>query len=253
MQNILTTIILGIVQGLTEWLPVSSSGHLIIFQNLLKTSVSLTFNIALHLGTILASLIYFKKDITKILKDFFTLNFKTNEGKTSLYIILALIPTAIIGYFLNKFTNNFSSLLIIGISLLITGTLLYIASMYEPKGNLNPKNTFLCGIFQGLAVIPGFSRSGFTISSLIFSGVEREQAARFSFILAIPTILGASLLKIKEIATINPSELFTGIAVSAIIGYLAIGLMMNLLLHKRFKLFAYWCWVIGVIVLISVI
>ncbi|MFH1500380.1 MAG: undecaprenyl-diphosphate phosphatase, partial [archaeon] len=201
-MEILISVLLGLVQGAAEWFPVSSSGHLAIIQNLLNLEVGAEFDIALHLGTILAVIVFFYRDIIRIF---------TKEQRVLFYIVIASIPTAIIGFIFSFFINEiFSSLIVVSVSLLITGTIIYISSLYAGKGDLNTENTFLTGVFQGLAVIPGISRSGVTISSLMFQGVERSRAATFSFLLAIPAVIGANILQFREIANLDYVVLVPG-------------------------------------------
>ncbi|MFH1308123.1 MAG: undecaprenyl-diphosphate phosphatase [archaeon] len=242
MTSILISVLLGLVQGISEWLPISSSGHLAIIQNIFKINVGVEFDIALHFGTILAVVVFFWKDIVKIV---------TKEQKILVYIIVASIPTAIIGFGLSLYINNiFSSFLIIGISFLITGALIFISSLYFERGKLNIRNTFIAGIFQGVAVIPGISRSGATISSLMFQGVERKQAARFSFLLAIPAVIGANLIEIKSIVSLDYFNLIPGLLAAFIGGLVALFLLFNYMIESRWRWFAYYCWFLGLVVLI---
>jgi undecaprenyl-diphosphatase len=161
MLTLLKAFVLGVIQGITEWLPISSSGHLVIFQQLMGLDVPIAFDILLHLGTLVVIFLVFWKDILKILKAFFTFNFKTFHGKLSLFIILGSIPTAIIGFIFHDVLESFfSNLFVVGIALICTGALLYATKYFNGKRKLSFLDSFLIGIFQGIAIIPGVSRSG---------------------------------------------------------------------------------------------
>jgi len=272
-------IILGILQGLTEFLPVSSSGHLVLGQNFFGiTEPALAFDISVHMGTFAATVVVFRKEILSILKslrDFASNLFcgKTDSGtgsggrigkndpniKTALLIITGSIPTACIGYFLKQYEHMiFASVPLAGTMLLVTGTFLWLTRSLDQGGTtvegFRHKTAFLVGICQGLAVIPGISRSGATISMAVFAGIERKTAARFSFLLSLPAIFGAQLLSLKDSIGTNAGfseAALYGTVVSFITGYFALVLLLKIVNQGKFYMFAPYCWALGVLALLS--
>jgi len=254
-MDILQALILAIIQGITEWLPISSSGHLAITQKYFSIKSTLFFDIALHVGTIFVVLITFRKDVIDILKAFFKMDFESEEGKLALFIIVGSLPTAIIGFLLLYYDiieTFFSNLLIVGSALLVTGIFLYASKHVKDGKELNYLDSLLIGIAQGVATIPGISRSGFTISTGLLRKVKREKIFKYSFLLSIPTVLGAMAATIiKEHAnliTIGSLDLgFTvlGAITSFFVGYIALQLLQKIFIKQKFHLFAYYCWIIG--------
>ncbi len=245
----LHAMIYGIIQGLTEFLPVSSSGHLAVLQNLLG-DVDVSFDIMLHLATLLAVLVYFYKDIVLIAKNIITLNIKSENFKFVLFILVASIPAALIGLLLKDVIDSyFSSIIFVAEGFIVSGIFLFIASLTKnKKTKLNFKNTFVIGLSQALAILPGISRSGATTSTAFLFGISKEKAIKFSFLLSIPTILGATLIKVNELtftsALILPSIL------AFLTGLISIYLFMRVIQVKNLKYFAYYCWAIGLIILV---
>ena len=234
-MNWLQALILGIIQGLTEYLPVSSSGHLAIGQALcgLEDGESnLTVTVLLHVATVLSTVVILGKEIVWIFKDLFTkqswngyqnLNCGT---KYSINILISMIPVAIVGFlFKDKVEEVFGSgLLIVGIMLLVTASLLAFSYFAKPrqKENISPLHAFIIGIAQACAVMPGLSRSGSTIATGLLLGNKKEKLAQFSFLMVIPPILGEGLLDIKDIFEVGFSEAMSGLSpVAAIVGFLA--------------------------------
>jgi len=255
--SVLESLLLGLVQGLTEFLPVSSSGHLVIFQHLLNiTEPPLAFDALVHVGTLFAVVIVFWADIRSILRRPFS--------RLTFLIIMGCIPAAIMGIWLEPlFEKAFQSLLVVGLGLLFTGIVL-VASERLVQRNARSKDwstmsgwdALLIGVMQGIAITPGISRSGFTIAGSLFRGLSREYAARYSFVLSIPVILGASLLQLKDLpahalAGINWLPYVLGPAVAGVSGYLAIKLVLRFLQTGRLYLFAYYCWTIGALTLVA--
>lgn len=252
MVTIIQAIILGIVQGITEWLPISSSGHLVIFQQFMGLSVPLLFDIFLHVGTLFVILLVFWKDILLILKALFNLDFKSYHGKLLLFIILGTIPTGLIGYiFHDILTGFFQNLTVVGVALLVTGGLLFFSERFERKRYLNAFDSVLIGIVQGIAIIPGISRSGSTISVGLLRGVDRELAAKFSFLLSVPAIIGAAVFDFDvSVVGANLTAMITGTLVSIVVGYFALKWLLNLIIAKKFHYFSYYCFVVGIVLLI---
>lgn len=267
-MSIFKAIIMGIVQGAAEFLPVSSSGHLVIFGKLLGINEpNNTFEVLLHLGTLVAIFVVYHKDVKEMIIEFFGMVRDLFKGEFNLdnpyrklvaLIIVASIPTAILGFaFQDTFESLFGSILPVGIALLITGTLLYVSDKIregkKDEKRTNFRNATVIGIVQGLAITPGISRSGSTIVAGLFLGLKREMAVRFSFLMSIPAVLGAVLLKGKDIIEAGTATegLFlqygVGAAVAAIVGILSIKLLEKVVLNKKFHYFAYYCWAVGAI------
>jgi len=245
--------LLGIIQGFTEVLPISSSAHLILIPRLLGWSESgLTFDVALHLGTFIALSIYFRRDIVDLVVNFSSglrqRRFNTPATRLPLYLIAGTIPAAIFGKTLEKPIEELfrqSPLLIAGF-LMLFGLLLALADTIGPKkwkmDRITLKSSLLIGIAQCLALVPGVSRSGITITAALFLGFNRESAARFSFLLSLPIVAGAALLKVGHLVKsgIPPGEggiLLTGIATSAICGYLSVALLLKMV--QRYSLYPF--------------
>ena len=252
MTTLLEAVFLGLVQGLAEWLPISSSGHLVILQQMMGIKASLFFDVMLHLGTLLAVLAFFWKDILKILKSISKLDFRSESGRFIPHIIVGTIPVALFGYFLYDFFEMlFSSLYIVGLALLVTGSMLYLTKFKQGRRKVNLFESVLIGIAQTFALIPGISRSGTTISAGLFRGLDRTEAFKFSFLLSIPAVLGANLFELTRVATYGIDvAIVLGTAISAFIGYVSLKFLFKTLKKGKFYLFSFYCWVVGAIVLI---
>ncbi len=226
------------LQGITEWLPVSSSGHLILAETLLNYHSDLTFNTALHFGTLMSVFVYFGKDITDILQDFLKLKFHTQNARLGILIILATIPAAIIGFFFkNIFESIFSNLTITALGFGITGLLLIITSLSIKirHSRINAKNSIIIGLAQVLSIFPGISRSGATISTGILSGLNEKTAMKFSFLLSIPIIFGANILTIANQKL--PTELIWATLTSFVTGLITLHLLYKFILTKKSLLY----------------
>lgn len=274
-MDIIHAIIIGLVQGLTEFLPISSSGHLVLMPQLLGAESSLVFDTILHVGTLLAIFICFWEDIVKIIKAFFDSLADIPKGglvpeirkndykKLAWLLIIGNIPAGIIGVLFKDYIEvAFSSVGIVGFFLLVTGGLLYFsewiaAQVEERRGmdKLTLKDSLIIGVAQACAILPGLSRSGSTIATGLFLGLKRDLVAEYSFLLSIPAVAGAALLQVKDISSIDMSvgALIGGFLAAAISGYFAIKVVMTLIQNKSLKIFAYYCWVVGVIAIISAI
>ncbi|MEG1983982.1 MAG: undecaprenyl-diphosphate phosphatase [Oscillospiraceae bacterium] len=271
-MTILDGVLQGIIQGLTEFLPVSSDGHLALFQHLfgLSGENALFFTVMLHVGTLVAVFLAFYKTIWKMIVeafkmigDIFTRKFKYKESneerKGVIMILITLIP--LLGFFFVKdyfaMLSEDSDIIVEGFCFLFTGTLLFLADKCV-KGrktavDMTPRDALRIGFFQGFAALPGVSRSGSTISIGLLSGFSREFMVQFSFIMGIPAIMGASLFEfldaVKEGIQFS-LPLVIGMVVSAVVGLLAIKLLTWLVKTDRFGIFAYYTLILGVIVLI---
>ncbi len=262
-MGLIEALILAVVQGLTEFLPVSSSGHLTIFQNLSESfeEPGLTYDILLHMGTLIAVGIYFKEEIINICRGLVTgedsrQNITESPRKVALWIALACIPTALIGFAGKKYVISASeSIKWVGFFLICTGIVLFFTGFVRSEGRrfLRWYHPLIIGIAQGLAVLPGISRSGLTISVALFLGIERSYSARFSFLISIPAIFGANLLEINEFIRLSSESLLvylTGMTVAAVVGIGAIHLVMKAVEELKFNLFSYYCLILGGCILI---
>ncbi|MDI6764629.1 MAG: undecaprenyl-diphosphatase UppP [Thermodesulfobacteriota bacterium] len=251
------------VQGLTEFLPVSSSGHLVFFQSLFgMEEPQLFFDVMLHFGTLLAVMVYFRRDISVIIHGIGSTvtGKRKNEEGTKLFfsILVATIPTALMGLlFKDWFESLFSKPKIVGGMLLITGSILYLTRWVKREDRSLEKmkwvDALLIGIAQGIAIIPGISRSGATISMGLFCGLNRELAGRFSFLLSIPAILGATFLEIPKLDSMAKLETaLIGAAVAFVTGILSLTLLMKIIRMGKISNFAYYCWPIGATMIILI-
>jgi len=253
--TVIQALLLGAVQGLTEFLPVSSSGHLVIFQHILGIKEApLTFDVLVHIGTLVAVCFGFWGDIISICKK--------PLSKLTYLLVVGSVPAGLIGFCLAPFFERaFESLLVVGIGLIFTGTVLRV-SEYLANKNLGLKeaeettygNALFIGIFQALAIIPGISRSGSTIAAGLASGLERDFAARFSFLLSIPAIIGAGVFELKDFLVCgfpayNIVPYSAGFLSAAVFGYFAIRVVIKLVREGRLSVFSYYCWIVAVLTL----
>ena len=268
----LEALILGILQGLTEYLPVSSSGHLAIGQALFGLddgASNLTFTVLLHVATVLSTLVILWQEIVWIFKDLFTKQpWSSYQGlnggtKYAINILISMIPVAIVGFFFkDKVEEVFGSgLLIVGIMLLVTASLLAFSYFAKPrqKETISPLHAFIIGIAQACAVMPGLSRSGSTIATGLLLGNKKEKLAQFSFLMVIPPILGEALLDVKDIFEVGFSEAMSGISpVAAIVGFLgafisgcfACKWMINIVKKGKLIWFAIYCAIVGILAIV---
>lgn len=286
-MNLFESIIMGFIQGVAEFLPISSSGHLAIFKHFFGLKdVGIAFDVLLHLGTLIAVFIAFFNDIKELFVNGFGIVIdslknvgifvknkikkeSTNYHKVistpyrrfAMMIIITTIPTGIMGILFDDVIENASKAIIIpGICLLITGVLLLIADLtHEGKKDENTvtyKNAFGIGVCQGIATLPGISRSGMTIVACLVSKMDRNFAVKYSFIMSIPVILGAAILKIKDLGQENLSgsditNYVVGMLVAAVVGYICIKTMLKVVRQKKYKYFAYYCFIMGAVCIIG--
>ncbi|MDI6802562.1 MAG: undecaprenyl-diphosphate phosphatase [Bacteroidota bacterium] len=266
-MSLLDAVLLGIIQGLTEFLPISSSGHLVLGQELLNIvhQSDITFEVFVHFGTLLSVVFMFWKDIKLLFLSIFEfvknptklkLLFKTNEHfKIAIFIVIGSIPAAIVGImFENEIGVLFNDPKFVSVMLLLTGLILFLTKFSNPKegSSVGFVSAIIIGIAQAIAIIPGISRSGITISSALFAGISRENAAKFSFLMSLPVIFGASILKANEVmqSSISHQQLliyFVGTVIAAISGYASIRVVLGLLKKKRFSWFSYYCFIVGIL------
>lgn len=259
-MTIIDAIILGFVQGVSEFLPISSSAHLVITQTLLGVhEPGIVLEVALHLGTLFSVLIYFRRDITRLISGF--IRYMTTDPRElyrddfrlCLYIILGSIPAAVGGLLLKDwFEARFDSVAFSGYMLLITGAFLLATKFARDKDRqINVTNSLVIGVAQFCAILPGISRSGSTIATGLFLGISPRNAARFSFLLSLPAVAGASLLKLRGLAYgAIPSAAIVhfalGAVVSFLVGYIAIHYLLKLVAGRRFYFFGFYCVLVGI-------
>ena len=266
-------IILGLTQGLSEFLPISSSGHLALLQYFfgIEGESVLAFAVLLHLGTLISVFIVYRKDIWALIvelfmvfKDIFTgkgLRINANPTRRlGFMIIVATIPTGLIGILFNDlFASMYSSLLSIGIGLIFTGTILWLAERInagtKTVSEMQFGHAFFVGVMQGIAICPGVSRSGSTLVSSLFSGLNREFGVKFAFLISIPSILGSVILEAPaafeqgaDMSFVLP--ILTGVIVSAVSGLIAIKAMIKLVTGKRLWYFSIYTWTVGAAVVL---
>jgi len=250
-------ITLGFIQGVTEWLPISSTGHLRISEQFLGLALPLLFDVTLHVGTLVIILLFFRKDIKLVLVALVEGDFKSENGKLIPLIIVGTAPTALIGVvFSSAIETVFSSFLPIAGAFIACGVVLYFSRIGSERNmNITYLAALAIGTAQGIALIPGLSRSGLTIATALMLGVRREKAFKFSFLLSVPAIIGAlglTLYQQYEMLTligIGLTEISVGIAVSLVVSYFALKLLWKALAGRKFFLFAFYCWLIGAVLL----
>lgn len=250
-------VILGMVQGLTEFLPVSSSGHLVLGQRLLGLhEPQLLFDVAVHVGTLAAVLVVFWRDIWSMVRGLWATDEEGRRGRKLIMLVAAAsVPTAIMGLaFKDYFESMFASLAAVGVALLITGCLLMVTTRAKGRGldtvNTGPIRALVMGVAQGMAITPGISRSGATIATGLLLGLDREFAARLSFVMSIPAILGALLLQVLHIddgsaATAALPVMVAGGLTAALVGWAALQFLLKIVRQGRLYLFSYYCWALG--------
>ena len=279
-MSIIQAILLGILQGLTEFLPVSSSGHLAIFQNLFHigkgTEDLFLFDILLHIGTLLSIFVVFFKDIAKLVMEFagivhdFFLNIprwirreparrvlRTSYRRFVVMIIVSTIPTGIIGFILRDIVEDASKTLIIpGICFLMTSALLFLADRM-PEGFKTPRDASyghaaIVGVAQGFATLPGLSRSGTTLTACLMCGFDSRFAVKYSFIMSIPAVLGAAILEIKDaVGTKMEVSYIIGMLVAAVVGFVAIKFMLVLVRNRKYIYFSIYCLIAGIVAIVG--
>jgi undecaprenyl-diphosphatase len=269
-------IILGFIQGVTEFLPISSSGHLAIGQHFWPGTESIeqdvVLNILLHFATLLVVLLYYRQEIWEVLRRAvgYALRRPMVDDsdapdarlmrKMIPLILVGSVPTGLIGVGVKlseQVESMFSSMLLVSLALLATGTLLYTADRRDPADaelDISYLDALLIGTMQGIAILPGISRSGATISVGIVRGIDRRIAATFSFLLSIPAILGAVALEARDISSLTQTPhvipYLLGMAVAFVSGYAAIAALIRLVVRRKLRWFSYYCWLVGGLLLV---
>ena len=272
-MTILEAIVLGVLQGITEFLPVSSSGHLVLMQHFLGIKESqVFFDVMLHFGTLGAVIIVYYELIRSLMRTGFATLFQadfyrhprlTISNSTDLrliwFLLLGSIPTGLIALlFKDSLEAIFGKPMVVAGMLIITGLILQLSSLGQRRRQtetpLRVWHTPLVGIVQGLAIIPGISRSGSTISISLLLGLSPQVAAQYSFLLSIPAILGAVILKLKDVGeiTIAPAVIIAGTLTSFVVGYIALRFLLALLNRGKFSIFSYYCFALGIVAAVSI-
>jgi len=259
-MDILQSFLLGLIQGITEFLPISSSGHLVLGKYILggDLEAGITYEVVVHFGSLCAILIYYRKILGELLMSGIGFLKSPSEKKddtqvkTIGFILVSMIPAMAIGFTLKDYIEDiFMDPLLVSIMLIVTGFILFLTRFVgDTTKEINLPKSFVIGLAQAFAMIPGVSRAGSTISASLYLGVKREDAANFSFLMVIPVIAGAMLLQLKEMMEVGVSDaqmmsLTVGFLTSFISGYFALKYLILILKKKGFHYFAYYCWVVG--------
>jgi len=265
MPPLVMAVILGCLQGFSEFLPISSSGHLVLAQAFFGlTEPELAFDLILHLGTLTAVFIFYRRPLGRLLRELQflpralidparlrALYRERPDFRFGLLIVAGSLPTALLGLFLKDLvTTRLGTVEAVGLALLATGLMLATLGRRGEAGRTSPnlRDALIIGVIQGIAVIPGLSRSGWTIGAGLWLGLERETAARYSFLLSVPAILGATLLELRgglNSLHFAPGGFLAGFLAAAVCGCLALAFLTRLLKTGRFPAFAWWCWAVG--------
>jgi len=262
-MSFLQSIILGIIQGLTEFLPVSSSGHLVLAGHFfgLEERGDIVFEIFLHLGTALAVIVFYRKTLWELLKSLFiwkkTIDSQVHYHNRMMIIYILVATLATIGIYLpfnDILESLFSEPLIVAIMLSVTGVIVFSSDLIKdraiPARSMGLMRSVFIGIGQGIAIIPGISRSGTTISFSLMTGIKRQDAAMFSFLLSLPAILGANIIEFKALAMLEKAMLMkyvSGFLCSFLVGYAVIAILIDLIRRSKLKYFAFYCWFVSII------
>ena len=273
-MSILSAVILGVIQGVAEFLPISSSGHLAIAQNLLglkiEGSTDGTFDVLLHLGTLIAVFVAYWPDIVDMIREFFLGVKDIARGTTPtpvppnrrriLLLIIGTLPLFVIVPIKDYIEGLSANTIVVGCALLITGVLLFFSDRYnrgkKNAGSVPLRDVLVIGVAQSFATIPGLSRSGTTVSVGCFLGLDRRFALRYSFLMSIPAVLGANILNLKDIVdtgvdmTLLPAYI-SGVVTAAVLGYLSIRLLKFVTEKGKFGAFSYYCWAVGALTIIA--
>ena len=255
MVTLIEALILAVVQGLTEWMPVSSSGHLVITQTVLGLNPPLIFDVMLHVGTLIVVLTVFRKDIADIIKAVIKRDFETEEGKLALFIVVGSVPIAITGFiFYDFFKSLFSNLLAVGLALIITGSVLFFSEKRIGNRKMGILDSLLIGLAQAVTIIPGISRSGITVATGLLRKIDKTKAFRYSFLLSVPAVIGATVMESRDLVlgNMDMAPVFLGATISMIVGYGSLKLLQKIVMNEKFHLFAYYCWTVGIAIILFI-
>jgi|TARA_B110000902_G_scaffold92303_1_gene109556 undecaprenyl-diphosphatase len=261
-MTVVESIVLGVIQGLTEFLPVSSSGHIELGKAIFgieEKEAGLLFTVVLHFATALSTIIVFWRDIIGIFKGLFSFTWNA-ETRFSYFIVLSMIPAVLVGLFLKDQMDDFyrGNVLLVSVMLLVTGVVLFFSDKAKSlKGEVSTKSAVILGVVQAIAILPGISRSGSTIATAVMLGIDREKAARFSFLMVLPLIFGAMAKEFKDYldlseagqssALLMDSTVLIGFVAALSAGYFACKWMISIVKKSKLSYFAYYCWAVGAI------
>jgi len=267
-MDLFDAVLLGIIQGLTEWLPISSSGHLALFQHIFSKDVPFAFDMFIHFATLLVLISFFRNEIKDVIKQLFEIIKEISKKKPfkevvcnpkrrlCLCIIISTIPTGIIGLLIDFFIEDiYSSLIILALMFFTTAVILFSTRKVIAKRkfeDMSFKDALIIGIVQGLAAMPGLSRSGSTIGTGVLLGIEQETSGRYSFLVSIPPIIAGTLLHVDDVMRFSYSEFLPfalGFLVASLVGYLSLFMLMKVLKSNRIHLFAPYCILAGIFAL----
>ncbi len=260
-MDILQSITLGLIQGTTEWLPISSTGHLRVAEHFFGLTVPLLFDVVLHVGTLLVTLIYFRGAVKNILSALWRRDLHSEDGKLILPIIFGSIPTALIAILIgNNLDTYFSSLILLGAGFIAGGIVLFTSKFSsERKNSISMPEALLIGLMQGISIIPSISRSGLTIAVALLLGIKKEIAFKFSFLLSIPAVFGALGLELYQqqgslvLAGIGGLEVAAALIVTVAVSFLALKVLWKTLEAKKFYLFSIYSIIIGAALVVLVL
>jgi len=255
----LTTILLGLIQGIAEWLPISSTAHLKLAEMFLGLTATPLFNLVLHLGTLTVLVFYFRREVKGVLVALTHWDFKSENGMLIPRIVVATIPTAVIGLAYNLFLQDSLGVIpVIAVTFLIGATIVYSTKFAKENVEaLSYKTVLLMGVAQGFAIFPGLSRSGVTISMGLLLGLKREKAFKFSFLLSIPAIIGDFLVEaynqrgLLSTSGLGAVEAVVGVAAAMFVGYVALRLLAEVVRGRKFHYFAFYTSALGIVLLLA--
>ena len=257
MLDLLQILFLGLLQGISEWLPISSTAHLKLTEFYFNLSLTPLFNLVLHMATLLAVIFFFRREVKNILTALGHLDFKSEYGMLIPRIAVATVPTAVIGLVYTFFlVDSLGTIPIIAVTFLIGAIFVYITKFAkETTESLSYTTVVLMGLMQGFAIFPGLSRSGVTISMALLLGLKREKAFKFSFLLSIPAIIGDFAVElynqqgILSTGGVDPLYAAAGFAVAAVVGFLALKLLSRIVRGRKFHYFAFYTATLGIALL----
>jgi len=215
----------------------------------------LIFDVMLHVGTLLVVLAVFRKDIANIIKAVVKRDFETEEGKLALFIVVGSVPIAIIGFIFHDVIESlFSNLLAVGLALIITGSVLFFSEKRIGNKKMGIIDSLLIGLAQGVAIIPGISRSGITVATGLLRKISKATAFRYSFLLSVPAVIGATVMESKDLVlgNMDMAPMLLGTTISMIVGYGSLKLLQKIVMNEKFHLFAYYCWTVGIAIILFI-
>ena len=252
-MDLLQSITLGLIQGTTEWFPISSTGHLRLAEHFFGLQVPLLFDVVLHVGTLFVTLVFFRETVKNVLLALWRRNIHSGDGKLIVPITVGSIPTAIIALLIgNDLDTYFNTLPLLAAGFLVSGAVLAASKFVsERQDSISVPVALLVGIMQGLSIVPSLSRSGLTIAVMLLFGVKREIAFKFSFLLSLPAVLGALGLTLYQehntfsLAGIGMLEIVVSLAVTVAVSFIALKILWKTLEAKKFYIFAVYCFAVG--------